>query len=98
VRMDRVAPDGTKLQANASKHKAMSYARLVGKEERVELEIAELEAAAAALLADANAARPNHIHPWPGDHCISGLSDVQSPNARDPLLPSGRGTCAADGD
>jgi 3D (Asp-Asp-Asp) domain-containing protein len=55
VKMGRVALDGTKLEANASKHKAMSYARLVDKEERVEAEIAELEAAAAALLADAGA-------------------------------------------
>ena len=56
VKMGRVALDGTKLQANASKHKAMSYKRLVEREERVEAEIAELEAAAAALLADAEAA------------------------------------------
>jgi transposase len=55
VTMGRVALDGTKLQANASKHKAMSYRRLIDKEERVEAEIAELEAAAAALLADAEA-------------------------------------------
>ncbi|WP_434975738.1 IS1182 family transposase [Streptomyces bluensis] len=53
VKMGRVALDGTKLQANASKHKAMSYGRLVDKEEQVEAEIAELEAKAAALLADA---------------------------------------------
>nr|WP_093631652.1 IS1182 family transposase [Streptomyces sp. 3213.3] len=55
VRMGRVALDGTKLEANASKHKAMSYGRLVGKEERIEAEIAALEAKAAALLADAEA-------------------------------------------
>ncbi|MET7458637.1 transposase [Streptomyces sp. NPDC005574] len=55
VKMGRVALDGTKLQANASKHKAMSYGRLVDKEERIEAEIAELEAKAAALLADAEA-------------------------------------------
>ncbi|TDC83596.1 IS1182 family transposase [Micromonospora sp. KC606] len=54
VKMGRVALDGTKLEANASKHKAMSYARLIDKEERVELQIAELEAEA--LLADAEAA------------------------------------------
>nr|WP_306934194.1 IS1182 family transposase [Streptomyces luteogriseus] len=53
VKMGRVALDGTKLQANASKHKAMSYGRLVDKEEQVEAEIAALEANAAALLADA---------------------------------------------
>lgn len=55
VRMGRVALDGTKLQANASKHKAMSYTRLVEKEQRLEAEIAGLEAAAAGLLADAGA-------------------------------------------
>ncbi|MDJ0347659.1 IS1182 family transposase [Streptomyces sp. H10-C2] len=55
VKMGRVALDGTKLEASASKHKAMSYGRLVDKEERVEAEIAQLEAMAAALLADAEA-------------------------------------------
>lgn len=56
VKMGRVALDGTKLEANASKHKAMSYGRLIDKEERVEAEIAELEAMAAGLLADAESA------------------------------------------
>lgn len=55
VKMGRVALNGTKLEANASKHKAMSYGRLVDKEERIEAEIAALEAKAAALLADAEA-------------------------------------------
>jgi transposase len=55
VKMGRVALDGTKLEANASKHKAMSYGRLVDKEERVEVEIAVLEAKARALLSDAEA-------------------------------------------
>ncbi|WP_279571378.1 SDR family oxidoreductase [Streptomyces sp. 8K308] len=47
VKMGRVALYGTKLEANASKHKAMSYTRLVDKEQHVEAEIAELQAAAA---------------------------------------------------
>ncbi|XLX12665.1 IS1182 family transposase [Streptomyces flavusporus] len=55
VKMGRVALDGTKLQANASKHKAMSYGRLVDKEERIEAETAALETQAQALLADAQA-------------------------------------------
>ncbi|MFF4386192.1 IS1182 family transposase [Streptomyces sp. NPDC001552] len=55
VRMGRVALDGTKLEANASRHKAMSYGRLIDKEERVEAEIAAIEARAAVLLADAEA-------------------------------------------
>jgi transposase len=53
VKMGRVALDGTKLEADASRHKAMSYDRLIDKEEKIEAEIAELEARAAALLADA---------------------------------------------
>lgn len=55
VKLGRVALDGTKLQANASRHKAMSHGRLVAKEEQVEAEIAELETVVAALLADAEA-------------------------------------------
>jgi transposase len=55
VKMGRVALDGTKLQANASRHKAMSHGRLVAKEEQIEAEVAELEATVAALLADAEA-------------------------------------------
>lgn len=38
MKMGRVALDVTKLEANASKHKAMSYGRLVDKEERIEAE------------------------------------------------------------
>ncbi|WP_442818261.1 IS1182 family transposase [Streptomyces sp. NBC_01727] len=56
VKMGRVELDGTKLEASASKHKAMSYGRLIDKEERIEAEIAQLEAKAQALLADAEAA------------------------------------------
>ncbi|WP_455771738.1 IS1182 family transposase [Streptomyces lavendulae] len=55
VKLGRVALDGTKLEANASKHKAINYGRLVDKEERTEAEIAELESKAAALLVDAEA-------------------------------------------
>ncbi|OIV39524.1 IS1182 family transposase [Mangrovactinospora gilvigrisea] len=55
VKMGRVALDGTNLEANASKHKAMSYGRLIDKEERIEVEIAALEAKAASLLDEAEA-------------------------------------------
>jgi hypothetical protein len=55
VKLGRVALDGTKLEASASKHKAMSYGRLVDKEERLEAEIAALEARAEDLIADAEA-------------------------------------------
>ena len=48
VRLGRVALDGTKLRASASKHKAMSYDRLGPR-------IEELEAQVAAMLAEAEA-------------------------------------------
>jgi DDE family transposase len=45
--------DGTKLRANASRHKAMSYERMVKKEARLEAEIAEIRANVDALLSEA---------------------------------------------
>lgn len=48
VRLGRVALDGTKLHANASRHKAMSYERIVPK-------IDQLQAEVDALLAEAEA-------------------------------------------
>lgn len=42
VRLGHVALDGTKVKANASKHKAMSYGRMQQKEEELAREVAEL--------------------------------------------------------
>src|SRR4051812_21508462 len=53
VGLGTLALDGTKLRANASRHKAMSYARMVGVQARLEAEIAVIAANAKALLADA---------------------------------------------
>jgi len=53
VGLGSLALDGTKLRANASRHKAMSYARMVKKEEQLEAEIAELRKNVDALLRDA---------------------------------------------
>ena len=39
VRLGRVAVDGTKIKANASKHKAMSYGRMKDKEKQLERDI-----------------------------------------------------------
>src|SRR5438034_1580579 len=47
--------DGTKLRANASRHKAMSYGRLVKAEARLEAEIAAIRANVRALLEEAGA-------------------------------------------
>lgn len=46
VKLGHVALDGTKVQANASKHKAMSYARMLKSEAQLEAEIAQLLARA----------------------------------------------------
>ena len=42
VKLGHVALDGTKIKANASKHKAMSYKRMKEEEERLKAEVAEL--------------------------------------------------------
>lgn len=46
VKLGHVALDGTKLKANASKHKAMSYGRMKEKEAELEKKVAELLKAA----------------------------------------------------
>ncbi|MDO8587662.1 MAG: IS1182 family transposase, partial [Armatimonadota bacterium] len=46
ARLGHVSLDGTKQKANASKHKAMSYGRMKEESARLELEIAQLLAAA----------------------------------------------------
>ena len=49
VKLGHVALDGTKIKANASKHKAMSYKRMKEAETRLEAEIVELMNKAAAV-------------------------------------------------
>lgn len=49
VKLGRVALDGTKLHANASKHKAMSYDRIVPKIDQLQAEVDGLLAEAEAL-------------------------------------------------
>ncbi len=55
VGLGALALDGTKLRANASRHKAMSYERMVKREAELETEVAEIRANVAALLAEAAA-------------------------------------------
>ena len=55
VSLGHLALDGTKLRANASRHKAMSYERMTKKESELEGEIAALRARAKALLEEAQA-------------------------------------------
>ena len=55
VKLGKVALDGTKVRANASKHKAMSYARLTEKQKVLAQEISELVAEAKTVDADEDA-------------------------------------------
>jgi len=48
LKVGRLALDGTKVKANASRHKAMSYDRMTAEEERLQKEIDELLAQAQA--------------------------------------------------
>ncbi len=52
IRLGTLAVDGTKLKANASKHKAMSYGRMVEEERRLRKEIGLLAGRAAELDAE----------------------------------------------
>ena len=49
VKLGHVAIDGTKIQANASKHKAMSYERMEEKEKQLKAEVEKLLAQAAEI-------------------------------------------------
>ena len=55
LKLGRVALDGTKVQANASKHKAMSYGRMKEKERQLRAEVRELLAQAEAADASEDA-------------------------------------------
>jgi len=55
VGLGTLALDGTKLRANASRHKAMSYERMVKAEAQLEAEIGALRANVRALLEEAEA-------------------------------------------
>src|SRR5205823_5301643 len=48
VKLGHVALDGTKIKANASKHKAMSYERMKKREAELKAEVARMLAAAEA--------------------------------------------------
>ena len=54
VGLGSLALDGTKLRASASRHKAMSYGRMIKKEQQLEAEIAELRRNVERLLREAD--------------------------------------------
>jgi transposase len=67
VKLGHVAIDGTKIQANASKHKAMSYGRMGEAEEKLQREVEELlkRAAEADAAEDAQYGAGQRGDEWP---------------------------------
>jgi len=86
VKLGRVALDGTKIAANASRHKAMSYDRMVERE-------AELAAQVAAILREAeatDAARTSSMA-MPGATSYRPSCEHARPPAQDPRGQRGPG-------
>jgi len=71
VKLGHVALDGTKIKANASKHKAMSYARMKKREAELQAEVDRWLAAAAAADAEEDklhgARRGDELPKWVAD-------------------------------
>jgi transposase len=69
VRLGQVAVDGTKLRANASRRKAMSYGRMVKREPELEAEIAAIlaEAEKVDTAEDARLGKDNRDDDLPGE-------------------------------
>jgi transposase len=72
VKLGHVALDGTKIKANASKHKAMSYARMEARAAELEAEVANWLASAQAADAEENGLHGKDKHgdempEWVGD-------------------------------
>ena len=82
VKLGHVALDGTKIKANASKHKAMSY-------ERMEKRAAELEAEVDRWLSAAEAATPRKTEPSAATRAARSCPNG-SPTRRSASRRSGR--------
>ena len=72
VKLGHVALDGTKIKANASKHKAMSYERMKKREAELKAEVARMLAAAEAADAEEDETfgkdkRGDELPDWAGD-------------------------------
>ena len=72
MKLGHVSLDGTKVRANASKHKAMSYGRMEKKAEELEAEVKRLltEAQAVDDAEDAEYGKGKHVDELPKDLCF----------------------------
>ena len=91
AKVGTIALDGTKVKANASRHKAMSYDRMKAEEARLKEEIAK-------LLADAEAIDQGRRHrAWPrpsGRRTPRRTGSTSKPSGED---PGGQGSCWKNG-
>jgi transposase len=70
MKLGRVSLDGTKIKANASKHKAMSYGRMKEKQQQLKEEVKQLLAQAEAADAEED---EQHGRNWGGDELPAEL-------------------------
>ena len=75
IKLGRVALDGTKIKANATKHKAMSYGRMKEREQQLRAEVRKLLAKAEAADAEEDA---RHGDDRRGDELPEELSRRES--------------------
>ena len=81
VSLGQVALDGSKVRANASRHKAMSYGRMGPRERQLAEEVEALREQAAQLIADAeaiDAAEDEQFGDARGDELPAELADKQT--------------------
>ena len=81
VSLGQVALDGSKVRANASRHKAMSYGRMGPRERQLSAEVAELRERAAALIDEAesvDAEEDEQFGDARGDELPPELADSES--------------------
>ena len=85
-RVGRVALDGTKIKANASKHKAMSYGRMPEKQRQLREEVRQLLAQADA----ADAAEDARVRAGSaGRRIAGGIATAREPSGADPRGQAG---------
>jgi transposase len=94
VKLGHVALDGTKIKANASKHKAMSYERMKKREAELKAEVARMLAAAEAADAEEDETfgkdkRGDEMPDWAGDK-QKRLAKIQQARRRLRPMPGWR--------
>jgi len=96
VGLGTLALDGTKLRANALRHKAMSYERMVKAEARLEAEIAAIRANVTALFAETRSRRRRRgraFRPGPARRRVArGATAARGAAGADPGGQAGAGS------